>query len=106
MITRRRAFAVASAVWFLTCLSWFALLGVEKSSTFPCVFDEGPMDSSGWLNGEEQWRWLPPGTECRYELDGRVHVDGPPTARLGILMVLVAWPLTVCLVMVGREPHG
>jgi hypothetical protein len=91
---------VALGTWLLACLAWFALLGVENASTSPCYFDDGPRpgDSSNWLSGEERWRWVPPGTECRYEIDGRIHIDEPPTARLGIALVLVAWPLTIGVV--------
>lgn len=103
LMRRRRALSVAFATWLLACLTWFALLGVENASTLDCVFQDERVDSSDWVFGQSTWRWLPPGTECRYEVGGFVHVDEPPTARLGVAVVLLAWPLTVALI--ARATH-
>lgn len=52
--------------------------------------------SSRW--GSADRSWLPPGTTCRWNLNGTEHVDRPDLARLAVLaMALLGVPLGLYL---------
>jgi hypothetical protein len=100
--TPSRRVRVAFGVWLAACAVWFALLASEAAfGSTSCEFSPGSSDY-----GSATWHWLPPGISCRYVVDGRVHTDDPPTARSGLLLVLLAWPLTLAFVARGREGGG
>lgn len=83
-----------SAVWALALLGWIVLLAAEWHFTdgVACLLD--PNIS---LYGTAQWSWLPPGRTCTWELAEGMHTDGPPTARLGILLLFSLWGATLLL---------
>jgi len=84
---RMRSFVVLSlAVWALITLAWVLLLVAEKNGGCP------GFDQSGGKPGHSAWQWLPPGRECVYFADDQTHVDAPPDARFGEVLVLLAWP--------------
>jgi hypothetical protein len=86
---RMRKFVIASLViWALVATAWILLLASENMESCP-DFDI----SAGSPAASSYWKWLPPGRECVYEVDGQTHVDGPPDARLGELALLLAWPV-------------
>jgi hypothetical protein len=86
---RVRTIVVTSLVlWALAAALWAALLWGEHAGGCP-EFDV----SAGTSAALSQWRWVPIGERCVYEMDGQTHVDDPPVARLGLLGLMIAWPL-------------
>lgn len=91
---------VLSAVWGASLLGWVALLAVEWYLTGPAAC---PLNSTSSIYGTEQWSWLPPGRSCSWELPGGTHTDGPPTARVGILLLFALWGLSLLLLRRRKE---
>jgi hypothetical protein len=83
-----------SAVWALALLGWIVLLAAEW------YFTDGvacPLDPNSSLYGTAQWSWLPPGRTCTWQLSEGTHTDGPPTARLGMLLLFALWGASLLL---------
>lgn len=105
---RGRIALVTSLVVWVACVgTWLILLDHERSGVCPPFTP--PPDSSAPYTGTGRWQWLPPGKRCEYRVQApvgdparpSVHVDGPPQARLGILGVLVLWPVSTITLAVA-----
>jgi hypothetical protein len=104
------------ATWAIVVAIWIALLDFDRSTGCPDFAP--PPDSSAPYQGKAHWQWLPPGNRCEYRVftfetvNDRgdyvyVHTDDPPTARLGILGLLVIWPVaSVAFAPCRRTGHG
>lgn len=89
-----------SAVWVLALLVWGVFLGVEWYFSGPvsCALGSGSS-----VYGTAAWSWLPPGRTCTWDLQGVTHTDGPPVARLGMLLLFVLWGVSLLLLRPGKE---
>ncbi len=105
MIREVTGIKVAAAAWLAVCLAWIALLGVEflLSGSATCELARGSS-----IYGDATWRWLPPGTTCRWSEviygSNVVITREPPMARVGIGLVLLAWGCTIYIL--GRRSRG
>jgi hypothetical protein len=106
MRLRLNGLAVAAiAIWALALTAWVGLLAAERVLVSPsdCPLVEGSSDY-----GEASWSWYPPGVTCTWDLRPRgvdlVITREPPTARVGIALVLLLWGAT--LVAVTLRPGG
>lgn len=95
-----RTFSALSAVWVLALLIWGVMLGVEWYFSGPasCALDPGSS-----LYGTAEWSWRPPGRTCTWNLEGVMHVDGPPAARLGVLLLFLLWGASLLLLRPSRR---
>lgn len=87
-------FKFLSAIWVLALLVWDILLAAEWYFSGPvsCALDSGSS-----VYGTAEWSWLPPGRTCTWDLQGVTHTDGPPAARLGMLLLFVLWGVSLLL---------
>jgi hypothetical protein len=70
---------------------WWLALGTD--AMLMCDLGEG---ASVW--GSADRSWLPPGTTCRWNVNGAEHIDRPDPARFVILaMALLGVPLALYL---------
>jgi hypothetical protein len=100
-VTERFRFAVilSLAVWASCSLTWAGLLASER------FIGCRTLTTAGSDYGQQRWVWLPPGNRCTWDLTEGRHTEDPPTARLGILALLVAWPAsTVFIAKTARRP--
>jgi hypothetical protein len=91
----RQIVFLSMATWTVCLGVWLALLDVEHS--WGC---NGFQTSDSNVDGTQQWQWFPPGMSCTYHVAGQTHTDSPPTARIGILALLVLWPTST--IALGR----
>ena len=90
---RLRQFVITSLVlWVLAVGLWVLLLADEKTGGCPGFAEQG-WSLGGPPARQETWEWFPPGLRCAYVVAGRGHVDEPPTARIAVIGLLVAWPI-------------
>jgi hypothetical protein len=87
-MSRRTRIAVilSLVIWAMCVLAWTGLLATERFVGCPSF---APADSDF---GEQLWVWTPPGNRCTWQLAEGRHTEDPPTARYGILGLLVLWP--------------
>lgn len=89
-----------AGLWLLATFGWLALLGVEAATSDSLT--ACPLSQEASIYGEAHWSWLPPGRVCQWQVQvGGTNVTvekGPPTARIGIGIVLVLWGGALALV--------
>lgn len=90
------AFIFWLGLWATASLAWIAVLALEW---FTHGSTSCPLVPGTSFFGTSSWSWWPPGQVCVWELPvyGETYTvtQEPPTARLGILALLLLWGASI-----------
>ncbi|MEX5638106.1 hypothetical protein [Parafrankia sp. FMc2] len=87
----RNAVLVSLVAWLFCLSGWIILLAGEAVLGCPPLMEDSDY-------GETHWTWAPPGNRCTWSLAEGTHVEYPATARFGMLVLFVFWPVSTVVV--------